>query len=62
MLGWFSSIILKKQTFPKVIDDIGQSVTTQYKNFDDAITSAYPHSASILNTHMIKTDYFMILV
>ena len=52
MLGWFSSIILRKQTFQKVIDDIGQSVTTQYKNFDDAITSAYPHSASILkHTH-----------
>ena len=52
MLGWISGIILKKQTFQKVFDDFAQSIKTQYQNVDDSITSAYPHSASILkHTH-----------
>ena len=58
MLGWISSIILKKQTFQKVFDDISQSITTQYQNFDDAITSAYPHSASILKYTHDKNGLF----
>ena len=58
MLGWISSIILKKQTFQKVFDDISQSITTQYQNFDDAITSAYPHSASILKYTHDKNGIF----
>ncbi len=52
MLGWISGIILKKQTFQKVFEDFAKSVNTQYQNVDDTITSAYPHSASILKyTH-----------
>ncbi len=58
MLGWISGIILKKQTFQKVFDDFAQSVKTQYQNFDDSITSAYPHSASILKYTHNKNGLF----
>ena len=52
MLGWISGIILKRQTFKKVFDDCAQSVKTQYNELGDNLTSAYPHSASILKyTH-----------
>ncbi len=58
MLGWISSIILKGQTFKKVFDDFAQSVKTQYNNVEDSITSAYPHSASILKHSHDKKGLF----
>ena len=58
MLGWISSIILKGQTFKKVFDDFAQSVKTQYNNIEDSITSAYPHSASILKYSHDKKGLF----
>ena len=58
MLGWISGIILKKQTFQKVFEDFAKSVNTQYQNVDDTITSAYPHSASILKYTHDKNGLF----
>tara|TARA_B100000927_G_C16370325_1_gene431178 strand:- start:144 stop:815 length:672 start_codon:yes stop_codon:yes gene_type:complete len=58
MLGWISGIILKKHTFQKVFNDFAHSVKTQYKSVDDSITSAYPHSASILKYTHNKNGLF----
>ncbi len=59
MLGWISSIILKRETFNKVFDDFTKLNKFHYNDLNDSIVSAYPHSASILKFTHNKLGIFM---